>query len=68
MQIDSNNNYYVFNEKNKVAEGYKEVREYLESLNARYGRSESKFFYKVKTSIKTFEESKVSALKSVASK
>ena len=56
MQIDSNQNYYVFNEKNKVAHGYKEVREYLESLNARYGRSEDKFFYKVKTSIKTFED------------
>ena len=56
MQIDSNRNYYVFNEKNKVAEGYKQVREYLESLNARYGRSENKFFYKVKTSIKTFED------------
>ena len=56
MQIDSNNNYYVFNEKNKVADGFKEVREYLESLNARYGRSESKFFYKVKTPIKTFDD------------
>ena len=29
MQIDSNNNYYVFNEKNKVADGFKEVREYI---------------------------------------
>ena len=56
MQIDSNQNYYVFNEKNKVADGYKEVREYLESLNARYGRSEDKFFYKVKTSIRAFED------------
>ena len=56
MQIDSNNNYYVFNEKNRVAEGYKEVREYLESLNFRYGRNESKFFYKVKTPIKIFDD------------
>ena len=56
IQIDSNKNYYVFNEKNKVAEGYKQVREYLESLNARYGRSEDKFFYKVKTTIKTFDD------------
>ena len=56
MQIDSNKNYYVFNEKNKVAEGYKQVREYLESLNFRYGRSEDNFFYKVKTSIKTFDD------------
>ena len=56
MKIDSNRNYYVFNEKNRVAEGYKEVREYLESLNARYGRNESKFFYKVKTTIKSFDD------------
>ena len=56
MKIDSNKNYYVFNEKNKVAEGYKQVREYLESLNARYGRNEDHFFYKVKTTIKAFED------------
>ena len=56
MQIDSNNNYYVFNEKNRVAKGFKEVRDYLESLNARYGRKESKFFYKVKTPIKIFSD------------
>lgn len=55
-EIDSNKNYYVFNEKNKVAEGYKEVREYLQSLNFKYGNSESKFFYKVKTTIKTFDD------------
>ena len=30
LQIDSSSNFYVFNEKNKVAEGYKEVKEYLE--------------------------------------
>ena len=56
MQIDSDKNYYVFNEKNKVAEGYKEVREYLESLNARYGNNENKYFYKVKTTIKSFDD------------
>lgn len=32
-KIDSNRNYYIFSENNRVAEGYKEVREYLESLN-----------------------------------
>ena len=55
-KIDSNRNYYIFSENNRVAEGYKEVREYLESLNYRYGDSESKYFYIVKTPIKCFDD------------
>ena len=57
-EIDSTRNYYVFSEKNRVAEGYKDVRDYLESLNYRYGNSESKYFYIVKTTIKSFDDFK----------
>ena len=55
-KIESNRNYYIFSENNRVAEGHKEVREYLESLNYRYGNSESKYFYIVKTPIKCFDD------------
>ena len=55
-EIDSTRNYYVFSEKNKVAQGYKDVRDYLNSLNYKYGNSESKYFYIVKTSIKSFDD------------
>ena len=55
-KIDSTRNYYVFSENNRVAEGHKDVRDYLESLNYRYGNSESKYFYVVKTPIQCFDD------------
>ena len=57
-KIDSTRNYYVFSENNRVAEGHKDVRDYLESLNYRYGNSESKYFYVVKTPIQCFDDFK----------
>ena len=44
----------MFSEKNKVAEVYKDVRDYIYSLNYRYPNKESKYFYIVKTLIKSF--------------
>ena len=55
-QIDSERNYYVFSTKNKVAEGYKDVRDYLKSLNCRYSEDESKHFYIVRTTMKSFDD------------
>ena len=55
-QIDSERNYYVFSPKTKVADGYKDVRDYLKSLNYRYSKNESKHFYIVKTTMKGFDD------------
>ena len=55
-EIDSERNYYVFSPKNKVAEGYKDVRNYLKSLNYRYATNPSKHFYIVKTTMKSFDD------------
>ena len=55
-QIDYERNFYVFSPKCKVAEGYKDVMEYLKSLNYRYSRDEMKHFYIVKTPIKSFDD------------
>ena len=55
-QIDSERNYYVFSPKTKVADGYKDVRDYLKSLNYKYGKNESKHFYIVKTTMKGFDD------------
>ena len=54
--IDSEKNYYIFSPKKKVAEGIKNVREYLKSLNYRYSKDESKHFYIVKRKIKCFDD------------
>ena len=55
-QIDSERNYYVFSPKTKVADGYRDVRDYLKSLNYRYSKDESKHFYIVKTTMKCFDD------------
>ena len=55
-EIDSERNYYVFSPKKRVAEGYKDVRDYLKSLNYKYGKDESKHFFIVKTTIKSFDD------------
>jgi len=55
-QIDSERNYYVFSPKTKVADGYKDVRDYLRSLNYKYSKDESKHFYIVKTTMKGFDD------------
>ena len=55
-EIDSERNYYVFSPKKKVADGYKDVRDYLKSLNYKYGKDESKHFFIVKTTIKSFDD------------
>ena len=58
--IDSERNYYIFSPKKKVADGYKDVRSYLKSLNYRYSKDESKHFYIVKTTIQCFDDFKFS--------
>jgi len=55
-QIDSERNYYVFSPKTKVADGVKNVRDYLKSLNYKYSKDESKHFYIVKTTMKGFDD------------
>ena len=55
-QIDSERNYYVFSPKNKVADGHKDVRNYLKSLNSKYGENESKHFYIVRTTVRCFND------------
>ena len=55
-EIDSEKNYYVFSPRKKVAEGYKDVRDYLKSLNYRYDKNPNKHFFIVKTTIKSFDD------------
>lgn len=60
VNIDSENNFYVFEEGTKpVSKTVEKVQEYLKCLNCQYGKDESKYFYLVKTPIKFFDDYKL---------
>ena len=59
VKVDSENNFYVFEEGDKaVSKTVENVQDYLKSLNFQYGKDESKYFYLVKTPIKFFDDYK----------
>jgi hypothetical protein len=58
VKVQTEKNFYVFEEDRLISRNVKNVQEYLKCLNYKYGKDESKYFYLIKTPIKLFDDYK----------
>ena len=58
VKVETENNFYIFEEDRLISRTVKKVQEYLKCLNYQYGKDESKYFYIIKTPIKFFDDYK----------
>lgn len=58
VKVQTEKNFYVFEEDKLISRNIKNVQNYLKCLNYQYGKDESKYFYLIKTPIKLFDDYK----------
>ena len=58
VKVQTEKNFYVFEEDRLISRNIKNVQNYLKCLNYQYGKDESKYFFLIKTPIKLFDDYK----------